>query len=148
MISKPILRDLANQRMKDSMALFEKRRYHTSFYIAGYAIEMALKYKICKMYFFTKGFPETPVELQQYYKQIKTKGVRAIISKIHEIKHHDFAKLLLYSGEEYNIKKNHFNEWLIALQWSPEMRYKHLIIKKTIAHNNLKAITILLKSIL
>ena len=126
----------------------KKRRYHASFYMAGYAVEMAVKYKICKMYFFTQGFPETNGELQQYYRQIKTKGVRAIILKIHEIKNHDLAKLLLYSGEEYNIKKNHFTEWLIALQWSPGMRYKHLTIRKNIAENNLKAITILLQSIL
>lgn len=116
--------------------------------MAGYAIEIALKYKICKMYFFSKGFPETKTEFQQYYKQSKHKRVRTIISKIHEIKHHDLAKLLVYSGEEYNIKKNHFHELMIVLQWNPEMRYKHVVIKRVIAQNNLNAIMILLNSIL
>ena len=148
MISKPVLRDLVNQRIKDARALFAKRRYHTSIYISGYAIEIALKYKICKMYFFSKGFPESNIEVQQYFKQIKNKGVRTIISKIHEIKNHDLATLLVYSGEEYNIKTNHLNEWLTVLQWNPEMRYKHSRTSKAFAQNNLNAITILLKSIL
>ena len=148
MISKPVLRDLINQRVKDAKALFSGKRYYSSFYMAGYAIELALKCKICKMFYFSRGFPENNVELQQYYKQIKNKRIRAIISKIHEIKHHDLARLLVYSGEDYNIINNHFNEWMIVLQWNPEMRYRHATIKKAIAQNNLSAIMILLKSIL
>ena len=150
MISKPVLRDLINQRVKDAKALFSKKRYYSSIYMAGYAIEMALKYKICKMFYFSNGFPETKVEFQQYYKRkgSKYKSIRTIISKIHEIKHHDLARLLFYSGEEYNIKNNNFNEWMIALQWNPEMRYKYATIKKAVAQNNLNAIMILLKSIL
>ena len=40
---------------KDAKALFEKRRYPTAIYMAGYAIEIALKHEICKMYIF-QGF--------------------------------------------------------------------------------------------
>ncbi len=150
MISKPVLRDLINQRVKDAKALFSGKRYYSSFYMAGYAIELALKYKICKMFYFSKGFPETKIEFQQYYKrrESKYKKIRTIISKIHEIKHHDLARLLVYSGEEYNIIDNHYTEWMIVLQWNPEMRYRNTTIKKAIARNNLNAITILLKSIL
>lgn len=148
MISKPILREVIRQRLKDAKALFIKRRYHASIYLAGYAVELALKYKVCKMYFFTKGFPETSDELQEYYKQTKNKRVRAIISKIQDIRHHDLAKLLVYSGEEYNIKKNFFNEWMTILNWSPEMRYAYSKIKKNITEDNLTAIQNILDSIL
>lgn len=100
MISKPVLRDLVSQRIRDANALFGKRRYHTSFYILGYAIEIALKYKICKMYFFSKGFPENNIELQQYYKQIKNKGVRSVILKIHEL------KIMIFQSCFFTLVKN------------------------------------------
>ena len=67
MISKPTLKKLVKERLRDSEALFNRRRYHASIYMSGYAVEIALKYKICKMYYFSKGFPENADEFQSYY---------------------------------------------------------------------------------
>lgn len=149
MISKPVLRELINLRLRDAEALLEKRRYHSSIYMAGYAIEIALKYKICKMYFFTKGFPETKAEFELYYpSEGSKKNLRQAIKKIQEIRHHDLSKLLFYSGTEVKIKLSLLNEWNLIVNWSPEMRYKINVVKKAEASTKLNAVKSILKGIL
>ena len=149
MISKPVLRELINLRLRDAEALFEKRRYHSSIYMARYAIEIALKYKICKMYFFTKGFPETKAEFELYYPaKGSKKNLRQVIKKIQEIRHHDLSKLLFYSGSEVKIKLTLLNEWNLIANWNPEMRYKPNTTKKAEAVIKLAAVKSILKEIL
>lgn len=46
MIPKKVLRELVNQKLKDTEILILNRRYASAFYIAGYALEIALKLKI------------------------------------------------------------------------------------------------------
>ncbi len=41
------LEELAEKRLMDAKTLFEAKRYDGAFYICGYAIEMALKRRIC-----------------------------------------------------------------------------------------------------
>ncbi|MBX7045170.1 MAG: hypothetical protein K1X86_04955 [Ignavibacteria bacterium] len=135
MISKFLLKKLINQRIRDAESLIKKRCYYSSKYISGYAIELALKYKICKMYRFSKGFPETKEEFRKYFdnpnfSQKQNKELRIVISALKEIKTHDLSKLLYYSGEESRIKAACFDEWAIAFSWKPEMRYKLVPTKK------------------
>jgi len=41
------LRDIARERIKDAEALFGAERYEGAMYICGYAVEIALKARIC-----------------------------------------------------------------------------------------------------
>ena len=149
MISKPTLRELVNLHVRDAEVLLQNRRYHSSIYLAGYAIEVALKYKICRMYFFTKGFPETKAEFESYYPaKGSKKHLRQAIKTVQEIRNHDLSKLLFYSGSEVKIKLNLFNEWNLIATWKPEMRYHIDTIRKAEAQSNLVAIRKILKEIL
>lgn len=58
MIPKTTLRELINQKLKDADVLIANRRYPAAIYIAGYALELALKLKVCKIFKFAQGFPE------------------------------------------------------------------------------------------
>ena len=60
---------LSQERLIDAKALYAAGRYEGAFYICGYAVEMGLKYKICK----TLGWDEYPVsEGGSGYKSFKT----------------------------------------------------------------------------
>jgi hypothetical protein len=103
-ISKKTLRALVLIREKDAIALFEKRRYSAAIYMSGYAVEIALKYEICKMYFFSKGFPESKSEFQSYSYQRVKRHLMETIKSVSEIRHHDLQLLLVIQG--WNSKLN------------------------------------------
>ncbi len=148
MISKQVLRSLVLVREKDARALFEKRRYPASIYMAGYAVEVALKHEICKMYFFIKGFPETKGEFQSYFPQRGKKHLLKTIESISEIRHHDLKLLLSYSGLEFKIKSTVLWEWDLISQWKPEMRYRITPVRKSEAEVRLSAVRTIIKEIL
>ena len=145
MISKPALRELVIIRMKDVNALFEKRRYNATIYMAGYAIEVALKYKICKILIYSQGFPENKVEFQKYHSSKSKKSLRQTVKSLQVIKTHDLSKLLFYSGMEYQIKSKLFIQWLLISTWNPEIRYKYSIVQKSEVSSILSAVNAILK---
>lgn len=152
MLSKSTLKKLVKQRIKDAQVLLSNRCYYSSIYIAGYALELALKYSICKMYKFYKGFPETPREFNFYFNNPKftteqNKNLRPVITNLKEIKIHDLEKLLYYSGKELSIKTNCLNEWMNTFSWKPDIRYKIMTIKKEEAIINLESIKTLTNKI-
>ncbi len=71
MIPKKILRELVNQKLKDAEVLTSNRRYSTAFYIAGYALEIALKLKVCRIFKFAQGFPEDKLDFSKYRDSFK-----------------------------------------------------------------------------
>ncbi len=149
MISKKILRELVDQKLKDADVLIANRRYASAIYIAGYAIELALKLKVCKIFRFTKGFPENKAEFTFYQNSAKSQPLLAgTITQIKDIRNHDLNKLLFYSGVEYQIRLNFLNEWNLVVSWDPEMRYKLQKVLKKEAVNNVKAIKTLVQNIL
>ncbi len=149
MISKLHLRELINQRLRDADVLISKRRYATAIYMGGYALELALKLKICKILKFGQGFPENKIDFQIYQSISRQQPpLLETISKIKDIKSHNLNKLLFYSGAEYNIELNFLDEWNLAVTWNPEMRYKNLKIRKEDAVANIRAVRTLIKSIL
>lgn len=110
--------------MKDAEILSPNKRYQASIYLAGYAVEIALKYKICKTLQFNNGFPENRAELTAYLNQINQNNPNPLTLNISEIKHHKLPKLLFYSGAEFRIKNNFQTEWAIINGWDPEHRYR------------------------
>ncbi len=149
MIPKKILSELIDQRLKDADVLVANKRYATAVYIAGYAVELALKLKICKIFKFAQGFPENKMEFGVYQNNVKSQPLLAgTITQIKDMRNHDLNKLLFYSGVEVQIKRNFLNEWSSVVSWDPEMRYKIQKILKKEALNNINAIKSLIQKIL
>jgi HEPN domain-containing protein len=108
-ISASDLRKIARARLVDAQALYRTRRYDGSIYLCGYAVELSLKYRICK----TLGwndFPSTSGEFKAYQ----------------TFRTHDLDVLLHLSGREARIKKQTFAEWSTVAEWDPEVRYRSI----------------------
>ncbi len=149
MIDKKILRILIGQKLKDADVLIANKRYPTAVYLAGYALEIALKLKICKIFKFVNGFPENKAEFNNYQNSVKSQpSFAGAINQLRDIKHHELNKLLFYSGAEYNVKLTLLSEWNLVVTWTPEVRYSINRILKKNAIENIAAIKSIIQSIL
>ena len=107
MISRKELRKLSRSRLKDATLLFDNRRYDSAVYVCGYAIELALKSRICRTLKWA-GFPETNSEFQ---------GLTSFRT-------HNFDILLRLSGVAQKIKADHMEDWWTVSEWRPDYRYR------------------------
>jgi hypothetical protein len=98
---------IARARLKDAKALLSQRRYDGGVYICGYAIEMALKARICQTLKWS-GYPNTPNEF---------KGLSSF-------KIQDLEMLLHLSGQEARIRAKHLADWSLVSRLNPEARYE------------------------
>jgi hypothetical protein len=106
MISTKDLKGIARARLRDAQALLRAKRFDGAFYLCGYAVELALKARICRTLKWA-GFPESGSEI---------KGMQSIRT-------HDLDLLLRFSGVGARVKAKHPAEWSVVLRWSPERRY-------------------------
>jgi HEPN domain-containing protein len=107
MISRNELRKIARSRLKDAENLYKNGRYDGAIYLCGYAVEAALKARICRTLKWD-GFPSTRGEFQSYQ----------------SFRTHDLKVLLSLSGVEEKILTEYPMEWKKVSIWSPEMRYQ------------------------
>ena len=105
-IKKNDLLDLAREKVLDAEALLNAGRLDGSAYICGYAVELFLKYRLCKQLKWSE-FPSTNNDFKL----------------LQSLKTHNLEVLLRFSGIEAKINRTYFAEWSILLQWSPENRY-------------------------
>lgn len=103
------LRRIAREKVKDAEALFNAGRYEGAVYICGYAVEIALKARICKTLKWA-DFPSTTGEFNR-------------LEKYKPFKVHSLNLLLSYSGIEDKIRNNFFTEWSLISTWDPQSRY-------------------------
>jgi hypothetical protein len=89
MIPRLALRRLAHARLADSRALYLAGRYDAALYLCGYAVELALKARICRTLRW-QGYPESRTEFANY-------GSFRI---------HDLQVLLELSGRKEQIKSS------------------------------------------
>jgi hypothetical protein len=75
-------------------------------YLSGYAVEVALKARICRTLQWTE-FPSTNAEFQGY-KSFQT---------------HELRVLLRLSGRESQIKESYMRFWNVVETWSVDVRY-------------------------
>ena len=80
--------DLANQRMREARILFDANEIDGAFYLAGYSVELMLKWKICKNFEIPNLFSSDPNALL-------IEGVNVLKKSIHT---HNLYILLLFSG--------------------------------------------------
>ena len=107
MISIADLRAIAMARLEDAKVLSLNGRADGAAYVCGYAIELALKARICTTLSWS-GFPETRSEFENFA----------------SFKTHKLDVLLALSGQEQRIKTDHFDDWSPIAKWDPEARYK------------------------
>lgn len=107
MISTADLHSTAREYLRAAKLLRTRRSYDVATYLCGYAIEIALKARICRTLNWTTGFPETSTEF-------KLKS---------NLKTHDLEALLEFTGIQDKIKLRYFSDWAIVNKWKPEQRY-------------------------
>ena len=99
MLKSRDLKNIAQARLVDCDILLKKNRYDGAIYLCGYAIETALKARICRVLKWPE-FPSTKNEFKGYT----------------TFKTHDLDILLSLSGIEKKIKGNYFADWCAIAQ--------------------------------
>jgi HEPN domain-containing protein len=102
MIPLTELDTIAHARLDDAQALHDAGRFDGAVYLCGYAVEVALKARICRALNW-RQFPDR-------------KGFESIYT-------HDLDILLQYSGQELRVKNDHFSDWSNVMQWKEDKRY-------------------------
>ena len=97
---------IARARLDDAKTLFAAARFDGATYLCGYAVEVALKARICRTLNWPE-FPSTGSEFQAY-RSFQT---------------HELDVLLRLSGQEARIKRNHFALWNTVAIWKADSRY-------------------------
>lgn len=106
MIPVAELDNIARARIEDAQALLTAGRFDGATYLCGYAVEVALKARICRTLDWAE-FPSTGGEFQAY-RSFQT---------------HELDVLLRLSGQEARLKQNHFAKWNAVAVWKVESRY-------------------------
>lgn len=101
------LRKLAKARLADAEALFAARRYDGAVYLCGYAVELALKARICR----TLRWQDFPASRREF------EGLTSF-------KTHDLDVLLNLSGVATRIRREYTHPWSVVSNWNPELRYR------------------------
>ena len=91
----------------DARVLLKNNRFDGAAYLCGYAIELALKLRVCQVRNW-EGQPEDEREDPSY-------GI---------LKTHNLDALLQLTNAQREIKSRHFREWSVIRQWHPELRYR------------------------
>jgi HEPN domain-containing protein len=90
---------LANERLDDATALLSTERFAGAVYMCGYAVEFALKARICKYL----GWDE----FREDYRDLKT---------------HNLEVLFSFTGLS-GVKASFDGYWNDVIDWKPEIRY-------------------------
>lgn len=106
MIARADLEKTARAHLRDAKILQRRGSYDGTVYLYGYAVEIALKARICRTLKWS-GFPSTASEFQNF-KSLQT---------------HNLEALLQLSGIEARVKTTVLADWIIGSSWRPEVRY-------------------------
>ena len=124
MLTPTDLEGLADARLQDAEALLAAGRYDASRYICGYAVELKLKARICKVH----GWKEYP-PAAQLAQALKT---------------HHLEVLLLLSTMHGTIIGEHGEYWSAVVVWNPEQRYATTAIAAQDAQKMIDATRVLM----
>ena len=107
MLATSEIRRIALARLRDAEVLLSAKRYDGAVYLCGYAVELALKARICKTLKWP-GYPESNKEFE----------------RLASFKIHDLDVLLRLTGREASVKTGFLVEWSAVAAWNPEARYR------------------------
>ena len=106
MLTRQELRQISRSRLRDAEVLFNGQRYDGAIYMCGYAVELALKARICVTLKWTE-FPATAGEFKD----------------LQSLRTHNFEVLLRLSGRQ-DVRRTHIADWSVVGQWGPDIRYR------------------------
>jgi HEPN domain-containing protein len=109
MTTRDDLKKIARARLKDARSLLSTGRYDGGVYLCGYAVETALKARICQTLKWA-AFPSSRKEFE------------GLIS----FKTHDLELLLRLSGQAPRLKAKYLADWSLVSKWNPEARYERI----------------------
>ena len=98
------LRDTAEAHWENAKILRDAGKYDGAVYLCGYAVEIALKARICQVL----NWPTFPPAGNEDFKSVFT---------------HKIEPLLWFSGAVAEVKPKHLPDWAIIKRWDPELRY-------------------------
>ncbi len=104
MILRTDLEHLAKARLADAEVLLANGRFDAAVYLCGYAVETALKARICTTLSWS-AFPDKRPEFRSF----------AV---------HKLETLLTLSGIEATVKNNCWADWSYVDKWNSELRYQ------------------------
>ena len=107
MLTVTELRAISAARLDDAQTLFDAGHYDGVVYLCGYAVELALKARICETLNWS-GYPATNPEFRDY----------------HSFRTHDLKVLLRLSGQESRIMQDLPDTWWAVSNWNPDLRYR------------------------
>jgi HEPN domain-containing protein len=101
------LKELSRLRLREAEALYKAHLYDGCVYLAGYAVELALKARICRL-----------LHIKEY-----PTGDLGRVFKVHSL---DQLRVLAGLSAEIDMSKNKelFDNWSKAVDWDPEQRYE------------------------
>lgn len=127
-LARTDLQALAEVRAKDAQLLLSEERYSSAYYLAGYAVEFAVK--ACA----AKQVTQHTIPDRDFFREFFT---------------HEFDKLIGLSGlrTQFKQKKADSQEfavnWAIVAEWRPETRYEiisptdsQLMVEAVVAEND------------
>ncbi len=106
MIAVDDLKKTAREYLRAATVLRRQGSFDSAVYLRGYAVEIALKARICRTLKWA-GFPESNSEF----------------SNKSSLKTHDLEALLEFTGVLDRIKVQLLADWSIVKPWRPEQRY-------------------------
>ena len=111
---------LAYAKLQDAELLLANERFDSAYYLAGYAVELLLKARVCK----TLGIPD----FFDFQSSTRTKFKNeSVITRPYRV--HDYEQLMILSGI-YGEYQREMEEnpvfsilWSILLEWNENSRY-------------------------
>lgn len=107
MLALAELRAIANARLEEAQTLFDAGQYGGAVYLCGYAVELALKARICE----TLNWPGYPFTNREF-------------RDLQSFRTHNLDILLRLSGQQRRILTSLPNTWRAVGNWNPELRYR------------------------
>lgn len=111
-VTRAEFQGLAEERLTEAKALLDLGKWDGAYYLAGYAVELALKACIIKMLMATDAFPEKGFSNDCYTHAIDTLVGRADLKVPRE----------LATNLDSDLKAN----WSTVLKWSEQKRYHRI----------------------
>lgn len=111
---------LAYSKLRDAEILLANERFDSAYYLAGYAVELLLKARVCK----TLGIPDFFDFDNLQRQRLKNESV---ITRPYRV--HDYEQLLILSGiytqyqKEIETNELFFSNWSIISDWNENSRY-------------------------
>ncbi|CAN7371272.1 HEPN domain-containing protein [Phyllobacterium sp. LjRoot231] len=107
-LSRGDLQEIAQTKLDDAVLLFEHERFSNSYYLFGYAAEIALKACIARSF-----SPET-IPDKRFVNEIYSHDLDRLMR---------LAKLNVVLEDERNLRPRFGTHWSAVSEWSEETRY-------------------------